>query len=364
MKTFRVIIWVFAGIVLLTACDHGNKEMFTRINPDGSCYREVMGRADSAFLAGDSSMKDLFPMKIDSSWMLVFATKNGYVNEPYIRGKAYSIDTALNKQIIARKNYTAVKDLEMFRLHNTDWDTLATKVSFRKKFRWFYTYYEFSETYPKVNPFKLVPVSNYLTQEEITTLYGENTALYKGRNGLEIKDLLVSIEGKANAWLSRSYYEELYKFILANYKHYKEIPVDSATFAQARNAIYRLNKDSIHFDNFKPEVLFDAYFKTKAFTKQEDMPKELEKDFDKRIPDFTKYFSQTLNYKLAMPGKIIKTSTSMIKGDTLCWTVDANRFFFTDYALEAKSRKANVWTFLVTGIVILLATLSFLIKKK
>lgn len=362
MKTIRVIIWIFAGIVLLTACDHGNTEMFTRINADGSCYRELTIDYDSAFLAADTSEKKPFPSKIDSSWMLVFTTKEGFMSEPYIKGKTYQVDTALNKQITARKNYSSVKELETFRLHNTDWDTLATKISFRRKFRWFYTYYEFSETYPKVNPFKRIPVSNYLTQEEITTLYGESTTLYKGRNGLEIKDLLNDIEGKANAWLSRSYYEELYRIMLANYRSFKGLPVDSARFAQAKDSIYKLNKDSAHFDNFNEEI-FDKYFKTKAFSNNK-IPKELEKKFEEQMPNFTKYFTETLNYKLAMPGKIIKASTPVIKGDTLCWTVNADRFFFIDYTLEAKSRKANIWAFVVTGIVILLTGVSFGIKKK
>ncbi len=363
MKTIIARIWIFAGIVLLTACDHGNTEMLTRINADGSCYRELTINRDSSFLAGDTTKKNPFPAIIDSSWLLVFKSKNGTVNEPYIKGKTYSVDTALNTQITARKNYASVKDLGMFRLNNTDWDTLATKIKFRKKFRWFYTYYEFSETYPKVNPLKRIPVAKYLSEEEITTLYGENTKLYKGRNGLEIKDLLESIEGKANAWLSRSYYEEIYKIMLANYQNFKGLPVDSATLAQAKDSIYRLNKDSTHFDNFDPEELFDKYFKTKAFTNS-NIVKKLEENFDKQMPNFTKYFGETLNYKLAMPGKIIKSSTPVIKGGTLCWTVDANRFFFTDYTLEAKSRKANIWAFVITGILILLAGVSFGVKKK
>lgn len=362
MKAIIVKLMVIASIVWLTACSSGNTEMFTRINADGSCYREITVNRDSSFLAGDTTIKNPFSAKIDSTWLLVFKSKNGTVFEPYIKGKTYSVDTALNAQITARKNYASVKDLEMFRLNNTDWDTLATKVSFRRKFRWFYTYYEFSETYPKVNPFKLIPVSNYLTQEEITTLYGENTTLYKGRNGLEIKDLLSNIEGKANAWLSRSYYEELYRIMLANYRSFKGLPVDSARFAQAKDSIYRLNKDSAHFDYFNEEI-FDKYFKTKAFSNNK-IPKELEKKFEEQMPNFTKYFTETINYKLAVPGKIIKSNTPIIKGDTLCWKVDAERFFFTDYALEAKSRKANIWAFVVTGILILLAGISFGIKKK
>jgi hypothetical protein len=75
MKTTIAKIGIITGIVLLTACDHSNPEMFTQINPDGSCYREIITQRDSSFLAGDTTKKTPFPVKIDSSWMLVFAEK-------------------------------------------------------------------------------------------------------------------------------------------------------------------------------------------------------------------------------------------------------------------------------------------------
>lgn len=363
MKTIFSKIIIGATIAMLAACSHNDTAMFTKINSDGSCYREITIPADSAFLAGDTAKRP-FPVKLDSTWSLVFATNKGAKSriEPYTKGRTYVVDTALNKNMTARKNYPTVNSLTTFRLDDSVWDTLATKISFTKKFRWFYTYYAFSETYPKTNPLLRVSINNYLTPEEILTLYGENKNLFTGKNGVEIKDLLNSIEEKGNAWLNRSYYEEFFHIILKYFRLYKEMPVDSATFAQAKNQIYKLNKDSLKSDNMAFEELFNQYFHTKKFTAIKN-PKEVEEAMINELPEFDRYFKMNIHYSLSIPGKTIETNTQVIKGDTLAWKVDGYRIFFTEYTLHAKSRKPNVWAFAVTGLFILLVAGSFWIKR-
>jgi CheY-specific phosphatase CheX len=95
-----------------------------------------------------------------------------------------------------------------------------------------------------------------------------------------------------------------------------------------------------------------------------DNPKELDETMKKEIPEIADYFGMELTYNLSMPGKIIDSNTPVIHGDTLTWKVDAYRFFFTDYTLHTKSRKPNIWAFGLTGLLILLITGSFWIKKK
>ena len=41
--------------------------------------------------------------------------------------------------------------------------TIKPVVSLKKKFRWFYTYYEYSEVYPMTFPFQKIPVDSFLT---------------------------------------------------------------------------------------------------------------------------------------------------------------------------------------------------------
>jgi hypothetical protein len=356
MKTLRSIL-ILIAIVTITSCDNTTVNMYTHINPDGSCYREFSHSVDSAFLAGDTS-KNPFPMKIDSTWRREKVESYYHVSEN--DGKK---DSSLKHSVTLRKNYANVKDLESFRFNNTEWDSLHLKFDFRKKFRWFYTYFEFRETYPKVNPFNIIPVDSFISKEERETLYGENRNLFAGKNGLEIKSLLNTLEERADAWLNRSYYEEIYRIILKHYSDFPELPIDSTTFASAKDTIYELYKDSLNTDKFELNKALNKYFKTKAFTKI-DIDEKSEEWIKKEFPDFMRYFGMDLNYILSMPGKIIETNTSIITGDTLTWKVDAYRFFFNDYTLYAKSRKPNTWAFWVTGAIIILVIASFWVKRK
>ena len=71
MKKTITGILVYTAMVLIYSCDSQGYNMYTQLNPDGSCYREFVRHTDSAFIAGDTS-KNPFPVKLDSTWKLTF----------------------------------------------------------------------------------------------------------------------------------------------------------------------------------------------------------------------------------------------------------------------------------------------------
>ncbi len=77
-----------------------------------------------------------------------------------------------------------------------------------------------------------------------------------------------------------------------------------------------------------------------------------------------KYFEKEFAYKLILPGKIIQPNNAIVQGDTLVWKLSAYRLIPADYVIEAQSRKANIWAFLLTGVIVLLAVGSFLWRPK
>jgi hypothetical protein len=173
MKKSIVGIIMFMLALLFYGCPNGEGpyEIYTSINSDGSCYREFIRSTDSAFVAGDTS-KNPFPMKLDSTWKVTFYKRmaddtSRFKNLP--AGKTYmqnGIEYAIFA--VAKKEYASVESLaKSFRFNDSDWDSLVTKISFNRKFRWFYTYYDYCETYPTINPFKIIPITDYLSKEEI-----------------------------------------------------------------------------------------------------------------------------------------------------------------------------------------------------
>jgi hypothetical protein len=189
--------------------------------------------------------------------------------------------------------------------------------------------------------------------------------LYKGKIGTEIRDMLIDLEKKSNAWLNRSFYEEFYALCLQNFNQLKDVPVDSTTFARAKNEIYTLNSDSMESNGLEIEKCFDQYFKTKVFTSKGAFD-EIDQKFksNRILENFIQYYLMHLDYELSMPGKVIETSTPIIHGDTLTWKIDADRFFFKEYTLRAKSRRPNYWAFGVTGIIVVLGLMGFWVRRK
>lgn len=371
MKGIPVKILLFACAVAIYSCDTQDCNMYTRINPDGSCYREFVINTDSAYFAGDTSKKP-FLMKIDSSWNVTKLKKTADDTMWFQRYPRYIQykhgNSSLYYYARAEKNFHTVRELaETFRFNDSDWDSVIPRPEYQKHFRWFYSYHTFSETYPKVNPLKLVPIADFLSDEEVETWFGENKELYKGKNGVEINEMLDQLENKVDNWLEKSIYEEYYRLYLKYFTQFRDMPMDSATFAREKDTVYRFIKDSrdkegseFPFDDL--EAALDTYFHTDAFSK--NIKGEMSERMENELPDFMRFFGIELNYNLSMPGKIIETNAPFIEGDTLIWRVEAYRFFMKDYTLHAESRKPNYGAFVLTGILIGASVLGFWVRKK
>lgn len=366
MKTPYVVrISLFLLAILLYGCpNEGPYQFYTEILPDGSCRRELIRSTDSAFVIEGDTSHNPFPMKLDSNWKISFYKRMAgdstrFANMPV--SKTYKTDSSeFSWFAIASREYQSVEEMaESFHLDNSDWYSLKPEIDFQKKFRWFYTYFEFSEVYPESNNFKIIPVSDYLTDIEVAALYGEDKELYRGKNGFEILNELKDLSDKADKWLEHNLYEEIYRTYLDNYSQFKEAPVDSQEFAMEKDTIYKyyIRTDSSDFSDI--EEILNHHFHTNAYTADDEFDNLLETKFEELLL----FDNMALNYKLSMPGKIIETNAPFILGDTLEWKVDNERFYFNNYAVKATSRRPNYWAFIITGLIIIAAFSGFFIKR-
>jgi hypothetical protein len=63
-----------------------------------------------------------------------------------------------------------------------------------------------------------------------------------------------------------------------------------------------------------------------------------------------------------LPGKITDPQNAVVHGDTLIWKLTAYRMVYSDYEIEAQSRKANIWAFIFSGLIVIIAAGSYFIK--
>lgn len=369
MKKIAIRLFAILMAVFFYGCPSGEGpyHMYTKIRPDGSCYREFIRSADSAFVSGDTSANP-FPMKIDSSWKITYYKRmtgdtSRFANLPP-RNAIKKDSTDFTWFAIAKKEFASVKELaKSFRFDDSEWDSIVPDIVFHKRFRWFYTYFEFRETYKPVNPFNKVPIADYLSEQEIAALYGEDRELYRGKNGYEIRSLLSDLNDRADKWLNHSFYEEIYALYIKHFDLFKGVPVDAAAFAMQKDSIYKyyFNEDTVDMFDKDFNKMLDQHFHTKAFTKA--ATGEFDKQIERELPDFMKYSGVELNYRMSLPGKIIGTNAPFLNQDTLSWKVDEDRFYFQDYPLNATSRKPNYWAFAVTAVVVILAVLGLWVRR-
>ena len=369
MKNLTLLLWAIA-VVCLFSCNTNKYDSTVKINEDGSCSREfIVLDPDSAFMNGDTSSNP-FPMKIDSSWKISWKNSSSKLDGMFspwpVKNWVRSRDTSqhLILTVVAHKEYATVEAMARnFRYDHSQWNNIVQQISLKKKFRFFFTFYTYREVYPKYSVLNRIPISNYLTDDEVKMFFLNNPKFDPGLNGAEIKEILDGMDKKKDKWLNQSIFEEVY-YILPKHLYLLNKPIiDSSRFLRAKDSVYNLLKDN---DDLKSNfaLMLNKYFKTKEFTEVDSMKNFIATECDHVEERIIKPFSVEINYNLIMPGVILQTSSKQAHGDTLTWKVEPYRFSFTDYELMAESRVANIWAFVVSALFLIIVTGSFFIKRK
>jgi hypothetical protein len=358
--------------------------MLTVINPDGSCYREFTHEVDSAFMMGDTTgKKNPFPVKIDSTWEINWKFGDSRASTDFpLRKRVYDSlqtvsancgkDSLQSKTgnppftVTIRQNYRSVEDMAArFRLkESNNWSKIKVKYELDKKFRWFYTFYTYRETYPKIETSFELPIEKYMSKDEARFWFTGQPNMLQGMNGVEVRQYVGDLEDKYNKWFVQNYWNAEYKVLLANYDRMSKKPVSRERLAQLRDSIFEGISISETGPSMKKEL--NQYFKTNAFDQLWDSEKSPLREFESNFSDmeFLNLFAESFTYRLKMPGSILKANNAVINGDILKWQLTAYRMVYEAYTIEAQSRKANLWAFVLTGILIIVAVGSFLYKPK
>lgn len=361
----KKILWAIFAFALYS-CEPGT--MTTIVHDNGSCERVFAVKANDAFIKGDTT-NNPFPVSIDNNWKIEwqYTGDDRYNNWPatnWIREPQDSVKDIL--AYASRKFRSASEMSDNFRFNSkSKWNDLIPRPLFEKKFRWFYTYYTYSETYPRL-PLKFpLPIENYMSKEEADYWLTGLPAFDKGMSGMDLYEKLNTIKDKFDSWASANVWEMQYSTLLRNLDQLPGNPGYEKMLA-SKDSIYKTigdeNKDDYKVKNIG-EVL-NRYFKTTAFapllneqneiSRQINNPAEMEK-----LNDFTSTF---FKYRLVMPGHLL-ASNGMIQQDTISWKLDATKMLNSDYTLTAASKKMNLWAVIVSAVIVLLA-LVLLFRKR
>ncbi|NLT03975.1 MAG: hypothetical protein GXY09_08955 [Bacteroidales bacterium] len=378
MKTtpalFVLSVWSMLAISCIDSTPH---DMLTVVNADGTCYREFSLNADSNSLKPDTGEQigltkkliSKLPILPDVTWSVTWSTQDDSIGErqPF-ESNGYDSVLKVSKgepvRLFVSKTFPSVEALDTaFRFADDNpWNQLSVTHRLQKRFRWFYTYYVYTETYPVLASGFQLPIQDFMKPEEARFWFKGDHTLLTGMNGFEIRDFAGDIESKFNHWLAKNLWYECCDSVYAHYELIPNAPVDKDVFISLKDSLYAKEIDGN--PNFDIADALNRFFKTTAYSILDEQKDTL---FDSILENkpFIAMMADSYTYRLRMPGRLTATPThGLVTEEGVTWRLTADRLMLDGLTLEAKSRKANTWAFALTGILILAALVGAFRRKK
>ncbi len=353
-------VYLLGILAFATSCSNSKPyDMLTVVQPNGSIQREFTVEADTSFMLGDTNaVARMLPIDLDNSWKITWKTDSIASDNRFPLNKN-TLDSLLKTSVqpphfvvSVQKDFQSVEQLASdFKLSaKNSWKDLKVNYALTKSFRWFYTYYTYRETYPKIQSNFTTPLTHFMSEQEATFWLKGETDILSDRNGFEIREYTGEIEDKFNQWLSYNIWSQGIDIVAANYSRLKNPPVNKEDFLKLKDSIF-IQRVKANPDVDFTEML-NAYFKTKAFS-------SLDKNLFENILDksgILSYSDVQFKYRLRLPGTLTsKPAFGVIQDNEVIWKLSSERLLLNGLSLEASSRKANLWAFLISGIIVLAA---------
>ncbi len=342
MNRSRMISVILMGLMVMFLSSCREIKTATRIFSDGSCERFVTVKGDTSGIA-----ELPYPFQADSTWEKISSPDDKYNGEQYTSwSKRFPSVKALNETL-----QKAAADSLCMHIH----------VMLHKRFQWFQTRFIYKETYEKLDPFGHVPVSEFMTPEEI--------ALYK-----ENPDTL-DLDDKTDEWLSRNLFEDFYRPFEAAIQSAGNETLTAKVLDMKDTLFVRIKEDdriSLDSDRIDDDVdslieLMQGLYNTSMQAYRPMILDALEQSMEKL--EFL-MFAGTTDFKCGttMPGLILDTNANTIEGNHVAWKPETGLFLWDDYVMVVESRVVNRWALILTGIVgaaiLLWFALSYFLRKK
>lgn len=354
MKTNYFLITMLL-LLSMTSCSTYYRTT-SRVERDGSMYREIYAQGDSAFIAGDKTHNP-FLFQLDTDWQIVNLDST-------LKFNFWGEEEKLN--VKACRNIPLING-EYFSISNgkEQMSSLAIPTEqLKKRFKWFYTYYIYTATYKELPDKGPVPLDKYLNKEEQIIWFRGDNAAFSGMNGIEQNDKLDKLEAKFGEWYNRSQYEIIWE-VIRQFTSQKGDTVYVNRLNELKETVYTNHlsgKDSCGDAGIDDVcALFDKVGQTNYYSElYKAHAKAMDNMCEQKIK-IAEVFYHAIQFELTMPGTLLSSNASLSTNNIMVWKIDGLRLLTGNYVLTAESRVINYWAFGLT-LLIILATLGIFIK--
>lgn len=344
----KIALLLFS-LFLFTSCDTYYR-MVTTIDKKGHAFREIYAKGDSAFMAGNHSAHP-FLFDVGEDWQLTFLDP---VIEQDIFGNSIQMNTKISKHATSVADYSA--EMNYLPAYAS---FVAPKESLTKSFDWFYNRYTYTAVFEKIGFQPPVPISTYLTDEELKLWTQGGFTGFESLNGVEMYEVLSRIESNFIEWFARNNFEVFLNVINQYSQAYSIVEAD-------REKLYKQLQNTDDFDFEDICNVLDAYYQTKHFRQLYLSNTEAMDDAYEEAIQLVEQTIKVIQNEWVVPGKILSTNAPTFRGDTLIWKIDQMRLLYNDYTLQATYRTPNTWFIVVSLLVliVLIASVWVWIRKR
>lgn len=341
MKKLPLLIFSLLVIITLASCEF-DVATETTVYPDGSLDKTiVVEKTDSA-----NYIFNVF------GWERSII-KKAQEDTAKTDSVQYDAFTSFHKKFASAED--ANTDLSVVS------DTILQVTSkFEKKFRWFYTYITYSETYHKLNKMKVGP-EDYLTQEDyafIDRLPAEGQKISKA-DELYLNLLHDKIFSKYGEDVMQ---EEF--FTLAGIVVTAQPARDSLKKHKTdlRAALEKLNDRGGVDQNNMLLAALDS-FKIPIDQSKVAELQIAQKKFWKKIGFISTVDDGKFVNRINLPWDVVNTNADSVSGNTLIWSPPTIKFLLKDYTMYGECRRLNWWAVIVSLGIIGLTGYLFIRKR-
>lgn len=378
MKTNRFLIIVAAVALLMTSCRDNDSSMLTIINEDGTCSREFSFHPypTSVMVSPDEPIENdglHFSAGWERTWSVVGDTVRHPV--PLTQEQWDSLQRVFSKQHVSDKILMHTK--RGFQNVSEMSDSLTSVVahwfkataSLDKHFKWFYTDYIYQETLAitDIEQIFSVPLDRFVSADTASYWFTGQPNLAAGLTGAEQKELLDEIEPKISQWFNACTFDYVCEYIASmRYDEVKNPPVSKEQFLTLKDSIVMspaVRNMSLFDEISQVSQIIKDFYHTNAYTPLFSDSKKWERVLDKKYQSYQYLLMMAPQLDYVLPGKVIDGGNGVVEGNIIHYKFSGERLIPHSYVITATSRTTNVWAFIVTFLVIVLAIGSFFYRR-
>ncbi len=238
---------------------------------------------------------------------------------------------------------------------------LEIQARYENHFDWFYTIHSYEETWKRFDPFNAVPLSDFLTPEEIDAMRRNDFDEHSERSRSDSL-MLENAASHFELWQQRNLFESFYLIL--------EKGVRRATYPELTIKRLRALKETLFvqcvdgLEDRRTAALPDkigGILATPAARAALAATVDELREFDEKKMRLKSIMEHSYTTRLRMPGILQSTNSRIVKGSMCEWKDFIGYIMIGDYTMRAESRSLN-WSFVIICILIVLTAIGVLLR--